>query len=104
MLGFLSKLLGGNKSEKDVKKIVPYVAQINQFFTQYQSLSNDQLRNNTLEFRKRIKEHLEEIEGEIATKKQEGEELPADQLTEKDAIYQEVDKLIKQKDEKIEEI
>ncbi|MES2646489.1 MAG: preprotein translocase subunit SecA [Bacteroidota bacterium] len=104
MLGFLSKLLGGNKSEKDIKQIQPYVGQINQFFTQYQSLSNDQLRNKTVEFRQRIKEHLESVDAEITEKKETADALPADQLTEKDAIYQEVDKLIKTKDEQIEVI
>jgi preprotein translocase subunit SecA len=104
MLGFLSKLLGGNKSEKDIKQIQPYVGQINGFFTEYQSLSNDELRSKTAEFRERIKEHLKDIDAEINGKKEEAEALPADQLTEKDAIYQEVDKLTKTRDEQIEEI
>ena len=34
MLNILSKILGGNKSEKDVKKIEPQVEQINKFFDQ----------------------------------------------------------------------
>jgi preprotein translocase subunit SecA len=104
MLGFLSKLLGGNKSEKDVKQIQPYIGKINQYFVQYQSLSNDELRGKTVEFRSRIQDHLKDIDEEIAAKKQEAEELPVDQLTEKDAIYQEVDKLIKDKDKQIEDI
>ena len=58
MAGLLSKLFGGNKSEKDVKKISPLVADINGFFNQYQSLSNDELRNKTQEFKQRIKDHL----------------------------------------------
>jgi len=48
MIGAISKLFGGNKSEKDVKKISPQVEKINQFFDQYQSLSNDELRNKTI--------------------------------------------------------
>jgi preprotein translocase subunit SecA len=51
MIGFLSKIFGGNKSEKDVKKITPQVAKINGYFTEYQSLSNDQLRAKTLNLR-----------------------------------------------------
>ena len=39
MLGFLSKLFGGSKSEKDVQKLAPIVEKINQYFQQYQSLS-----------------------------------------------------------------
>ena len=103
MLGFISKIFGGSKSEKDVKKIEPYVAKINDFFAAYQSLSNDQLRNKTQEFRQRIKEHLTEIDAEIAQKNTAAEELPFNDLLGKDAIYQEVDKLKKDRDKKIEE-
>src|SRR5689334_6801209 len=67
MLGFLSKMFGGSKSEKDINVIRPLVDQINKHFTAYQSLSNDQLRNKTQEFRSRIKAHLEKIDSEIAS-------------------------------------
>src|SRR5688572_12502620 len=104
MLGFISKVFGGNKSEKDVKKITPYVARINQFFQQYQSLSNDELRNKTQEFRQRIREHLSAIDAEITEKNKAAEDLSFTDLMGKDAIYQEVDKLKKDRDDKIEEI
>lgn len=103
MLGFISKIFGGSKSEKDVKKIEPYVAKINHFFTSYQSLNNDQLRNKTQEFRQRIKDHLNEIDTEIAEKNAAAEALPFNDLLGKDSIYQEVDKLKKDRDKKIEE-
>lgn len=104
MLGFVSKIFGGSKSDKDVKKIEPYVGKINHFFNSYQSLSNDELRNKTQEFRQRIKEHLSEIDAEITGKNKEAEELPFNDLLGKDAIYQEVDKLKKERDKKIEEV
>ncbi len=104
MLGFISKMFGGSKSQKDVKKIEPYVGRINQFFDSYQSYSNDQLRNKTEEFRQRIKEHLTEIDAEITSKNKEAEDLPFNDLMGKDAIYQEVDKLKKERDKKIEEV
>jgi preprotein translocase subunit SecA len=103
MLGFIQKLIGGSKSEKDVKKIAPVVEKVNQFFTRYASLSNDELRNKTQEFRQRIKKHLEEIDTIIANKNKEADDLPFNDLTGKDAIYQEVDKLKKDRDKKIEE-
>jgi preprotein translocase subunit SecA len=104
MLGFISKMFGGSKSEKDVKKIEPYVAKINQFFNSYQSLTNDELRNKTVEFRQRIKEYLVEIDNEIGEKNKAAEELTFNDLIGKDNIYQEVDKLKKERDKKIEEI
>ena len=48
-MGFLSKLFGGNKSDKDVKKIQPVVEKINHHFNSIASFTNDQLRNKTQE-------------------------------------------------------
>src|SRR5450432_2807916 len=104
MSGLLSKLFGGNKSEKDVKIITPYVAKINAFFDEYQSLSNDELRGKTVAFRQRLKEHLTEIDNEINAKKAEAEQLDSADITGRDSIYQEVDAMAKDRDKKIEEI
>ena len=104
MIGFLSKIFGGNKSEKDVKKITPQVAKINSFFTQYQSLSNDQLRNKTAEFKQRIQQHLSAIDQDINVKKENAENLPVTNINEKDVIYQEIDVLKKERDKQIEVI
>ncbi len=103
MFGFISKLFGGSKSEKDVKKITPLVAQINQHFELYRQLDNDALRSKTQEFRSRIKKHLEEVDAEIISKNEAAEALPFNDLVGKDSIYQEVDKLKKDRDKKIEE-
>ena len=103
MLKFLGKLLGGNKSEKDVAQIKPIVEKINGFYQQYQSFTNDELRNKTIEFKQRIKEHLKEIDDEIAAKQTEAEDLPASDIHVKDEIYKVVDTLKKDRDKKIEE-
>jgi preprotein translocase subunit SecA len=103
MLKFISKLFGGSKSEKDVQQLMPIVQKTNQFFEEYRSLSNDALRNKTVEFRARIKEHLSGIDAEIESKKQAAEQLSAADIHGRDAIYQEVDKLKKDRDKKIEE-
>ncbi|HYK47070.1 MAG TPA: preprotein translocase subunit SecA [Parafilimonas sp.] len=104
MLNILSKILGGNKSEKDVKKIEPQVVQINHFFEQYQTLSNDELRNKTNDFKQRIKAHLAEIDESIQSKKTEAEQLPESEMQARDALYKAADELKKDRDKKIEEI
>jgi len=104
MLGIISKLFGGSKSEKDVKKISPQVEKINQFFSQYQALSNDALRNKTVEFKERIATHLTSINKEIEDKQQSAEQLPVEEINQKDIIYKEIDELKKTKDKQIEEI
>jgi preprotein translocase subunit SecA len=103
MIGFISKLFGGKKSEKDVKLIMPIVAKVNQFFQQYQSLSHDELRGKTNEFKQRIKAHIAGIDAEIAAKQQEAEALSENDITGRDVIYQHIDKLKKDRDKKIEE-
>ena len=104
MIGFITKIFGGSKSEKDVKMVLPLVSQINQNFEADQTLSNDELRNKTQEFRERIANHLRDIDAQIAETNSRAEELPFEDLVGKDAIYQEVDKLKKDRDQKIEEI
>src|SRR5262249_14951690 len=95
MLGVISKLFGGSKSEKDIKTILPTVEEINKHFTSFQSLTNDQLRAKTVEFKQRIADHLKNINDEIATLSKQAEELPFSDITGKDTLYQEVDKLKK---------
>src|SRR5690242_1707115 len=102
MLGFLTKIFG-NKSDKDVKEISPLVEQINTEFAALQSLSNDELRRKSDEFRTRIKEHIAEIDQKIDSLKAtaESEETSFD---ERDVIYNDIDKLEKDRDEKLEEV
>ncbi|MCF1714068.1 preprotein translocase subunit SecA [Flavihumibacter sp. RY-1] len=104
MLGFIQKLFGGSKSEKDVKSIQPLVAKANEYFAAYQSLSNDQLRGKTREFKDRIQQHVSSINEEIAQLNAQAEALPFSDFSGKDAIYQEVDKLKKKKNEQLEEV
>ncbi len=104
MLGIISKLFGGSKSEKDVKKIMPQIEKVNQFFRQFSALSNDELRNKTQEFKSRIKNHLSAIDAEIDAKNAEAAALPAQDINNRDALYHEVDGMKKQRDSKIEEI
>ena len=104
MIGFLSKLFGGNKSEKDVKKISPQVEVINRFFAEYKTLSNDTLRHKTQEFKQRIREYLGAIDEQINSQKTEAENLPVADINQKDLIYQQIDALKKDRDKKIEEV
>src|SRR5690606_9448256 len=56
------------------------------------------------EFKERIKAHLQEIDGEIASLNKQAEELPFSDITGKDELYQKIDKLIKDRDKQIEEV
>jgi preprotein translocase subunit SecA len=102
MLGFLTKLFGGNKSDRDIKLIVPVVKQINEEYERLSQLNIDELRAKTEDFRARIKAHLAETDKEIAAKKAAAEN--EEDVNTKDITYGEIDKLIKERDKKIEEV
>lgn len=104
MIGLISKLFGGNKSEKDIKKVMPVVESTLKFYESFQQLTNNELRGKTAEFKQRIKEYLNAIDAEIATKKTEAELLPIEDIGGKDSIYKQIDSLQKDRNKKIEEI
>jgi preprotein translocase subunit SecA len=104
MLGFISKMFGGNKSIKDIRIIQPMVDRTLAYGSEYQALSNDQLRTKTTEFKERIREHLGQIDEQIADLNKKGEELPFSDINGKDAIYQKIDQLKKDRDKEIESI
>lgn len=102
-LAMLTKLFGGNKSEKDVRELQPYVGQINEFYDQLKDLSHDKLRGKSDEFRGRIKDHLKQIDSEMESLKQRAESDEAN-FDEKEELYKEIDELEKKRDEQLEEI
>jgi preprotein translocase subunit SecA len=104
MLGFLTKIFGASKSEKDVKQLAPFVVTANQEFASLTTITNDQLRQKTVLFKQRIKEYLQAIDTQIDTERKAAEALPLTQMVERDAAYQAIDKLVKERDKKIEEI
>ena len=56
MIGFLVKKVFGTKHERDIKKLVPVVEQINDICEGYASLSDQQLRDKTESFKKRLRD------------------------------------------------
>lgn len=101
MLKFLSKLFG-SKSERDIKGILPIVEKIKEEYAKLTSLSNDELRTKTAEFKSRIQEYLKEIDDEIKGLKEEAEQT--DDMEAKTATYEKIDKLSKDRDKKLEEV
>ena len=101
MFNILKKVLG-TKYDRDVKKYMPIVDEINANFESYKSLSHDELRNKTLEFRARIKEHLAGIDTDIENAKKEASEET--DLFKKEDIFKEIDALTKERDKHLEEI
>ena len=104
MLKIISTLFGGSKSEKDVKKIQHLVGVINGHFEGYRALDNDQLRAKTLEFKARIKAHTKELDSLIEAEQNKAEALSEGDLMARDAIYQNIDTIKKDRDQAIEKV
>jgi preprotein translocase subunit SecA len=104
MLQIISKIFGGSKSEKDVKKIDHLVAVINGHFNSYKGLSNDDLRSKTTEFKAKIKAYLADSDNQIESLQAEAEELPTSDFMGRDGLYEQVDVLKKQRDTTLEKV
>ena len=93
----------GSKSERDLKTILPLVKEINAHYEQLRSLSNDELRGKTIEFKAAIAEYLKGVDAEIAEVKQQAESTDID-LHAKEELFRELDKLKKKRDEELEKV
>ena len=105
MLDFISKSFKkvfGTKYDRDVTIYAPVVELINQEYEKLQALSNDELRNKTLQFRARIAEHLAGVDEDIKslTKEASNEE----DFNRKEELYIEVDKLKEDRDKHLEDV
>jgi preprotein translocase subunit SecA len=90
----------GNKHDREYKTYGPKVDEINEFFESYETLSNDELRGKTGEFRGRISDFLSEIDQDINQVKLDAE-YEADMHV-KEELYDSLDKLRKERDEQLE--
>lgn len=101
MLKIFTKIFG-SKYERDVKTYSPVVEEINEYYDQYQQLSNEQLRAKTQEFRDRIAHHLADLDRELEEMRLEAEE--GTDFTVKEALYKEIDEAMKERDKAVEVI
>jgi preprotein translocase subunit SecA len=103
MLKILSKMFP-SKSAKDIYRVIPIVKEINRIFAGYASLTDEQLKHKTEEFRLKIREAVQGDEEEITSLRN---KLQTDQdlsLEQRENIHNEIDKLQQQIDEKTDAI
>lgn len=102
MLSPLLKKIFGDKNSKAMKDLWPIVDQINEEYEKLQSLTDDELRHKTTEFKERIAEATKDIREQL-------DELKArlanvQSAEEKHSIYDEIEEIEDQLTEKYEEI
>jgi len=104
-MSIVNQVLGlflGNKYERDMKEIDPYVQKVHKEYSLLQGLTNDQLRDKTAELKNDILKGVEEDENEIKKLKEEAEK--EEDVYAKEEIYNKLDKLEKQIEVKLEGI
>ena len=101
MIKFFKNLFG-TKYDRDVKLYSPIVEEINHHYASYTNLSNDDLRNKSLEFKSRIADHLKGINEDIETLNTNA--ANESDLNAKEDLYNQIDALKKEKDKHLEDV
>jgi preprotein translocase subunit SecA len=106
MINLLTKAISavfGTKAEKDLKELYPFVQKINAAWEKLQSLSNDQLREKTQEFKAFIANRLADIDKQIEDLRKRIDSQPEMPVGEKEGIFTQIDKLDLDRNKKLEE-
>ena len=107
MLDIINKAVSkifGNKTETDLRELVPIVNKVKEAEKTISALSNDQLRNKTIEFKAKIKEKIQSTVDEIAELNNSIDSNPDMDMGEKEDLYRNIDDLQKEENKKIEEL
>ncbi len=102
-MGFLNKIFG-SKADRDLKVLSPVVERVNAHTAVISKLSNDQLREKTIEFRKKIFEAIKEEEVQIEQLRQRIDTEYEMDINEKEEVYRKIDDLNKQSYSKTQKI
>ncbi len=103
MLKLISKIFG-NKSVRDIKRIMPQVDQAMKDGEELKSISNDDLRNETVNIQNTINAGLKEIDDKLAALHQKIADNPELDINEKEGVFAEIDKLELHRDKELEKI
>ncbi|MFB6317404.1 preprotein translocase subunit SecA [Saccharicrinis sp. FJH54] len=87
----LSKFFG-NKSDRDIREIMPYITKIHEVYPEIEKLDDDALRNKTTEIKQRIKDVSSEERSKIESIRQQIDE-DAVAYEEREKLYDEIDEL-----------
>ena len=102
MLDGILKKLFGDKSQKDLKELSPIINDTAAEFVKVQQFSDDELREQTLVFKEEIKSSYQHITEEIQQLKQQATSSELS-IQDKEALFEQVEKLEKDENELIEQ-
>ena len=82
----------GNKSDRDIKEVTPFVEKIKEQYELVVKFSHDELRAKTQQIKLDIQEYIKEETDKIKSLKEKAESDEID-IFEKEKIYDEIDKI-----------
>ena len=94
IINSILKAFVGDKSQKDVKSIRPIVDKINQYYSSFENLTNDELRDKTISFQEKIKQARFGQDSKIASYREELEKTT--DIDKRETIYASIDTLEKE--------
>ncbi|WP_395617927.1 preprotein translocase subunit SecA [Aquirufa sp.] len=103
MISFISKSVTkifGTKSERDIKALMPIVESIKNEYSKLNSLSDDELRAKTAEFKLRIGDFVADIDNQITSLHTSAEET--EDVDAKDRFFQQIDALQLERNSRLE--
>ena len=95
MLSFIKKIVG-SKNDREIKRLRPYVDEINKFEDEFKSLTDDQLRAKTEQFKQRIVEATAPLQKELADLLEEAATADGERREEIKTESDELDKQIRE--------
>ncbi len=102
----VGKIIGkflGNKADRDMREVLPFVDKIKETYETIKGISNDQLRERSEALKNRVTEYVEKEKSTLDELKAKAED-PEFPVTEKESVYKEIDRLDEEIDEKYEVI
>ena len=102
----VSKIIGkflGNKADRDMRDVSPYVGKVREAYEKLQGISNDELRERSTSLRQRVQDQVIGEKESLEALKLKAEDPEVD-VTEKEPIYKEIDSIEERIDEKYEDV
>ena len=98
----VNKIVGkflGNKADRDMREVTPYVEKIKNAYTPLLELSNDQIRERSVALKQKVADFVAEDKARLDEMKVKAEDPEVD-VSEKEALYKEIDTLDDEIDDK----
>jgi preprotein translocase subunit SecA len=103
MLKLIQKLFG-SKSEKDIKRMMPLVEATKQEGTKLTGISLDELRMKTFDLRTELDKGLKPVDEQLAALHKQIADQPDLDINEKEAVFNQIDKLELDRNKELEKI